>query len=40
MKDFVIKYNLCPFAESVFSNGNIRYKVFMGRDYDEIVGKI
>ena len=38
--DFVAKYNLCPFAESVFVNGNIRYCVFMGRTRDEILSLI
>ena len=36
VKDFVIKYNLCPFAESVFTKGNIRYRVFFGTDKQKI----
>ena len=40
IKDFVVKYNLCPFAESVFVHGNIRYVVFMGRTREEIINLI
>jgi len=36
VKDFVIKYNLCPFAESVFTKGNIRYRVFFGSDKQKV----
>ena len=36
VKDFVIKYNLCPFAESVFTKSNIRYRVFFGTDKEKI----
>ena len=40
MNDFVVKHDLCPFAESVFKAGKIRYRVFMGSDESKIVEKI
>jgi Fe-S-cluster containining protein len=30
VKDFVIKYALCPFADSVFGTDRIRYRVYFG----------
>jgi len=34
VKDFVVKYSLCPFAESVFVDGRIRYRTYLGNDGD------
>jgi len=30
VQDFVLKYNLCPFAGEVFSTNRIRYRVYLG----------
>jgi len=40
VSDFVVKYGLCPFAEKVFVDGKIRYKIFMGAGDSEIADVI
>ncbi|KAJ1430089.1 hypothetical protein B484DRAFT_396069 [Ochromonadaceae sp. CCMP2298] len=37
---FVIGYNLCPFAESVFSGDRVRYRAFLGTDRSKIIERI
>ena len=38
VKDFVVKYNLCPFAEGVLTSSTIRYQVFLGKhDLEQII---
>jgi hypothetical protein len=34
--NFVIKYDLCPFAKSVFASEGVRYRVFLGTDKDRL----
>lgn len=36
VSDFVIRYNLCPFAKSVFQDDSVRYTVFFGTDEAKI----
>jgi hypothetical protein len=40
VSDFVLKYNLCPFAEHVFVTGGIRYRVFLGTDKKKIMERV
>ena len=35
IKDFVIKYNLCPFAKSPFEKGEIEYKSFLSSNSND-----
>ena len=37
IKDFIVKYNLCPFAEKVLLSNTVRYRVFLGTDVEEII---
>lgn len=36
ISNFVIHYNLCPFAKSVFQDNSVRYAVFFGTDPSKI----
>ena len=40
VKQFVIGYGLCPFAEAVFTAGSIRYRVYTGSERELIISKI
>jgi len=42
VKDFVLGYNLCPFAEDVFGSERIRYRVFLGgsENVDKIIDRV
>lgn len=40
VSDFVIKYDLCPFAEAVFSKDNIRYRTLFASDRSAIISKL
>lgn len=40
VNDFIIRYSLCPFAESVFSHDTVRYRVFLGTDKAKIIEKL
>lgn len=37
---FVIGYKLCPFAERVFKQGTVRYRVHLGSTEDKIIERI
>jgi len=40
VQDFIVKYDLLPFAESISPNKNIRHHVFMGNTRDEVINVI
>ena len=40
VKEFVIHYNLCPFADSVFGGGKIQYKVMLEASKEKIVERL
>eukprot|EP01038_Epipyxis_sp_PR26KG_P011266 gene11266-15115_t len=40
VQDFVIKYDLCPFAESVFGNNKVKYRVFMRSSKEDLIERI
>ena len=40
VNNFVIKYDLCPFAESVFTSDAIRYRTFLRSERSAIISKI
>ena len=40
VNDFVVKYDLCPFAEKVFTDQSIRYRIFFGTNEEQIKAKL
>ncbi len=42
VKDFVVKYELCPFAEKVFVEDKVRYRVYFGgsRDTNDLMNMV
>lgn len=40
VQDFVLKYRLCPFADEVFKQDSIRYRVFLRSEPDRILDKL
>ena len=40
VQQFVLRHNLCPFAESVFVDNKIRYRVFLGTDKGKIIERL
>lgn len=40
VQNFVIKYKLCPFADQVFKDDTIRYRVFLGSSKDKILQRV
>ena len=35
VKEFVVGYNLCPFADKIFNSNRVRYRVFQGTDQNK-----
>eukprot|EP01040_Poterioochromonas_malhamensis_P011595 gene11595-12647_t len=40
VKQFVIKYNLCPFAQRVFDNHRVRYRVYLVHEKAAVIEKL
>jgi Fe-S-cluster containining protein len=40
VNEFVVKYDLCPFARSVFESDRVRYRVFLGSDMTRLQQRV
>ena len=40
VENFVLRYDLCPFAESVFSSKRVRYRAFLSSDIAQIKNRL
>ncbi|UQN43666.1 DUF1415 domain-containing protein [Agarivorans sp. B2Z047] len=40
VKDFVVEYNICPFAKRELERGSIRYQVAMSDDIEELLQQL